>query len=321
VNRNVFKKIAYHAQKVYTEHAKKSKDAFVGKKVMYSESGNLLIKETLSELSPKLISRFGTTESSFIIEYLKKLGRNIESEKVAQDLWNLSGVFPLNKETLDAFFCEYQNALSFIDICGVRCGSEEFAFWEQEELMTSMLRKECSIVDIELLFPLKMENPWTNALKDKKVLIIHPFIDSMSKQFNIRDKLFKNEDFLPEFTPIWVKAPQTLRQVSKMAQDDWMVRLNELDELIMKIEFDVALIGCGAYGLPIAKRVKQSGKTAIHIGGALQLFFGIRGNRWVKLLESAHSQINIEHWTWPSSEETPPEAHEIERAAYWAPTN
>jgi hypothetical protein len=33
------------------------------------------------------------------------------------------------------------------------------------------------------------------------------------------------------------------------------------------LEFDVALIGAGAYGLPLAACVKRLGKKAIHMGG------------------------------------------------------
>ena len=46
-------------------------------------------------------------------------------------------------------------------------------------------------------------------------------------------------------------------------------------------EFDLCLIGCGAYGLPLAAAVKKMGKQAIHIGGSLQLLFKIKGKCWV----------------------------------------
>jgi glycerol-3-phosphate dehydrogenase len=47
-----------------------------------------------------------------------------------------------------------------------------------------------------------------------------------------------------------------------------------------KKDYDVALIGCGAYGLPLASHVKRKGKQSIHLGGGLQLLFGIKGKRW-----------------------------------------
>lgn len=45
----------------------------------------------------------------------------------------------------------------------------------------------------------------------------------------------------------------------------------------MKINFDTAIIGCGAYGMPLAAQIKNAGRQAIHLGGAVQLLFGIKG--------------------------------------------
>ena len=49
-----------------------------------------------------------------------------------------------------------------------------------------------------------------------------------------------------------------------------------------KIDYDIALIGCGAYGFPLAAYAKKTGHQAVHIGGSLQLLFGIKGKRWEK---------------------------------------
>ena len=40
-----------------------------------------------------------------------------------------------------------------------------------------------------------------------------------------------------------------------------------------QIDFDVAIIGCGDYGLPLAEKLKSHGKQVIHLGGATQLMF------------------------------------------------
>ena len=42
-----------------------------------------------------------------------------------------------------------------------------------------------------------------------------------------------------------------------------------MSEEIAKIDFDIALIACGAYGFPLASRIKNMGKIAIHCGGPL----------------------------------------------------
>ena len=43
----------------------------------------------------------------------------------------------------------------------------------------------------------------------------------------------------------------------------------------------ITLISCGSYGLPLGHYITHGlGATAIYVGGALQLFFGLRGLRW-----------------------------------------
>ena len=59
----------------------------------------------------------------------------------------------------------------------------------------------------------------------------------------------------------------------------WFDALDYMKSEIDKYDYDVCLIGCGAYGFPLATHVKHNGKQAIHLGGTLQLLFGIKGNR------------------------------------------
>lgn len=42
------------------------------------------------------------------------------------------------------------------------------------------------------------DDVWTTALKGKKVLVIHPFVDTIKKQYEKRDKLFETSK-LPTF--------------------------------------------------------------------------------------------------------------------------
>ena len=78
-------------------------------------------------------------------------------------------------------------------------------------------------------------------------------------------------------------------------------------------EFDVCLIGCGAYGLPLAAAVKKMGKQAIHIGGPLQLLFKIKGKRWVNSDDYEFDKS----WISPLTEDIPSQASKVEDACYW----
>jgi hypothetical protein len=85
---------------------------------------------------------------------------------------------------------------------------------------------------------------------------------------------------------------------------------------ITKADFDVAIIGAGAYGMPLANFVKMTmGKLAIHMGGATQILFGIKGKRWNDV-PKIKSMFN-EHWINPSVAERPAGAEKVEGGSYW----
>ena len=78
-------------------------------------------------------------------------------------------------------------------------------------------------------------------------------------------------------------------------------------------DFDVALVGAGAYGTPLCLFIKSLGKQALQSGGATQLLFGIIGKRWEER-EPIKSYLN-EHWIRPSVQ---PEGYKnIEKGCYW----
>lgn len=82
-----------------------------------------------------------------------------------------------------------------------------------------------------------------------------------------------------------------------------------------KIDFEVAIIGCGAYGYPLAARIKQKGKKAVHMGDPSQLLFGIYGDRWTSL-------PNFEPWindslVRSSINEKPKGFNKVEGGCYW----
>ena len=85
--------------------------------------------------------------------------------------------------------------------------------------------------------------------------------------------------------------------------------------MISKYSFDIAIIGCGAYGMPVASFVKSMGKKAIHLGGHTQFLFGIKGRRWEDH-PSFNKYIN-NSWIKPLPEETPTDYLSVESGCYW----
>lgn len=132
---------------------------------------------------------------------------------------------------------------------------------------------------------------WIRELKGKRVLVISPFVDTMTEQYRKRELLHKDPETLPEFTLLTVKAVWWYSQGRDPRFQSWFEVLDYLYDECMKLEFDIALLSCGSFGSPLVVRLKQAGKQAVYMGGMLQLLFGIRGKRWDKI-----PGLYNEHW-------------------------
>ena len=241
----------------------------------------------LDSKRPCMIARFGATEMACILNYLsirqgkpllKKYLRGDVSDwwwnkNVMNQMQNWSGFFPPDIEHLSRF-CEMmlQDA-SLLDICG--------SFETVQRGLHILRPYMCNPLFIPLSFfdPFVTSRPWSRVLKGKKVVVIHPFAELIEAQYARRSDLFDNKDVLPDFELRTVKAVQSLGG-DNQGFKDWSDALEWMKREIGKADFDICLIGCGAYGFPLAAHVKKIGKQAVHFGGGLQLMFGIKGIRW-----------------------------------------
>ncbi len=119
---------------------------------------------------------------------------------------------------------------------------------------------------------------------------------------------------LPQFELSTVKAVQTIAN-NKAGFKDWFEALDYMKKKIDQTDYDIALIGCGAYGMPLAAHVKRMGKKAVHMAGWTQVLFGVYGRRWEENKDMARF-IN-EHWVKPIPSEVPENHTKVERGAYW----
>lgn len=216
-----------------------------------------------------------------------------------------SGVFPNDRETMEKFSQRYFDDIPLIDVLGAWSpGEAEFG-----ELLGSA--RFIPLVDFE---PFWHQQPWTRSLEGKSVLVIHPFADSIVSQYKNRKLLFRNPDTLPDFDLHVLKSVWS----AGGSKDGWRSWFDVLDWMcgqMEKVDFEVVLIGAGAYGLPLAAHAKRMGKMAVHMGGALQLLFGIKGKRWDSLAVSR--KVYNEYWTRPTEEETPSPDKQVEEGCYW----
>ena len=68
-------------------------------------------------------------------------------------------------------------------------------------------------------------------------------------------------------------------------------------------------------GFPLAAKLKKAGKKAIHMGGVLQVLFGIKGASWDN--DPVVSSLYNEYWVRPSDSEKPKSFGTVEGGCYW----
>ena len=198
--------------------------------------------------------------------------------------------------------------------------------WIISERRIANMLNDVYVTLLRMIEPFWSKTPWTKALEGKKVVVVHPFANLIESQYSInRRKLFDNPDVLPQFELRTVQAVQSLGGEGN-GFNDWFDALAWMEHEIDKEDYDVALIGCGAYGFPLAAHVKRTGKKAVHLGGALQLLFGIRGKRWedpnygVKewgIPVGMYSNLMNEYWIRPGDSLKPKNAQQVEGGCYW----
>lgn len=281
------------------------------------------IRDAIEKDVPCMVCRFGDNElkamvryleiidgHSFLVKALKYVRNEIGpfwwDECLCYKMENNAGLFPGNADMLRRFGIRMLEDIKQIDILGS---------WRPGEVRLRQFFPDASIVRLQDLEPYYHAHPWSEALAGKTVLVVHPFAESIRKQYeNVREKLFSNPKVLPDFRLVTLKAVQSAAQ-NETGYSDWMEALEWMCDRISKEKFDVAIIGAGAYGMPLAAHVKRIGKKAIHLGGATQILFGIKGRRWDD--NPFFKQFYNKCWIRPSEKERPANSKNIESGCYW----
>ena len=288
---------------------------YAGKRLQTIPQTNRILYDALMKDRPFMASRFGNTEiwvtdcvlRNRICGYSEENRNNIN--KWFQRLCTGAGFFPSDEKLAGRFADVILDACSEIDL---------LAMWHRrmEDYIIRHYIPNCRITYLRWLEPWYCpDHPWTEALEGKSVLVIHPFEASIRSQYEKREMLFPGTRILPEFDLKVLKAIQTSAGEKDERFSNWFEALDYMYEEAMKIDFEVAIVGCGAYGMPLAARLKRAGKKVIHLGGVTQILFGIKGRRWV---ESRVDRIPFnDSWVYPGKEETPQNASIVETGCYW----
>jgi len=273
-----------------------------------SDAG-IFLKKNLESKIPFAVGKIGINELKAVENYL--LNNNFSFE-VAHKLYFNNGIFPPSNEIRVKFVNELLETLQHMDALPNWC-VERLKDFELSLIKTRA--QNCEIVDVRSLEPYYSTDPWTQYLKGKKVLVISPFVTSIEKQYKKRELLWEDKPVLPEFELKTLKHQLCPALGVPSEYDNWFEMLADMKRKISIIDFDVALIGTGGSSLPLAVHCKQLGKQAVHLGGALQILFGLKGNRWDN--KPHISCFYNEHWSRPNGAEVPRKFKLNEDGCYW----
>jgi hypothetical protein len=250
--------------------------------ILSARSGNALIAHALATRTPAAFGKIGDRECCALAAHLglrqfyKYTWRAPTFGEA--DLQRQAGVFPSTPGTLRRF------AELFLARLGAFDG---LAVWHNpgESRILSRHAAQAKRFALESLEPYFFSAPWSAQLAGKRVLVVHPFAETIRAQYARRTALWPGHPaVLPAFELEVLRSPYGF---SAPDFPDWCAMLRWLEQRIMashqRAPLDVVLLGCGAAGPPLAAFAKQLGAIGIHTGGPTQLLFGIHGRRWDRL--------------------------------------
>lgn len=298
---------------IFLNNAKRVKSV-VRKTLVDNEHFNIIITNYITSSEPFFCCRYGNSElvACFYADIFRKGAIHQIGHELLRKAKTGPGVFPETKSMYLGFAEMYTSALRLADMN---------AYWGnvimEEYMIDAYMPSNCTQYVMRALEPFWYDYPWTYALRNKKVLIVHPFVEMILTQYKKRKEVFPNKDILPNMDLKVVKAIQSNGETIPTEYKNWLDALDALTQQCLQQDFEVALLSCGSYAVPLAARLKSAGKKAIVVGGMLQLLFGIKGARWEASRPDIVAMYN-DAWVRPDDNLRVKDADKmVDGAAYW----
>ena len=283
------------------------------------------------------VVRLGSTETSLL--FLTFLSRNYKLDPILKQhisqmvlrcvnwLYSTSGYYD-KKIIGDNFNFDitslsknYFNFIKHLELSVQHC--ETTQFFVHEGLVMSLLQtykndfiNHYNIKNFTILNGTEFQdriNDIFSMMNNKKVLAISSFDGLIKKQFESGNlyKIYKNYPNIIKLETI--KFPYCFH--NNGPHENYFETLEYIFNEIKKIDFDIAILGCGAYGHMLCHKIDtELKKDAIYVGGSIQTLFGIISSR-----EKEHGKIKYdENWISKIPDEYKPANHKlIENGCYW----
>jgi len=284
-----------------------------------SESSFSTLKSLIESGKPSSILRFGSLETRMCYDY-----RDIPNHHPPENLIKI-----LKQNT--GFYCtdptaEVDVLKRFADIslkAYAKCDYVASTISPQNEAYAFVGKCMTLVPHLDVCYVpsyVQTLNRWMPLLEGLKVLVISPFPKSIASQLEHKSRLFENGPNAFQFPQCEIslyQAHNTILGNTPFPCENWVESFEQMASEISCMDFDLALVGAGAYGVPLCSAVKDMGKIGFHVASAVQLAFGLMGKRW-RTYQHIQEFYN-DFWNYPLASETPKSAHLVESGCYWNP--
>jgi hypothetical protein len=276
------------------------------------------IQTALKNKKGLLVARNGTIEMEVL---LTRYFQNTLFQQKLLTLEKHAGIFPCTAGSAQTWISQTVDAIRGSDLL-VAGWYEPLATSEKEFL--KHIGKKGPYLPLRALEPYYVphEFQWSRYFLWRKVAIVSSFAELAVQQTKKAKEIWgeRSESLLPEaeYIPIQTGyAPSLAKGRAGWPEgiDSWEAAADYVVKKVLESEAEIILIGCGGLSMIIGHRLKEAGKICIVMGGAIQVLFGIKGNRWAD--HSVISRFWNDSWVYPPLERTPAGADQIEGGCYW----
>lgn len=276
------------------------------------------IQKAIDESQGLAVGKLGTSELELLVNVLSQTP--LHPRIVHNALYN-AGLWPRSELESWVFHMIYE-VLPYMD------GMVEWNVGTAEkDILNEYSPKSFRMVlrALEPYYQSKPDKQWT-SVTPSHIAVMSPFSKSISIQVqkglsNVWEKQPNIWSYQPKVSTIRTGCSPALDTTGPAAwspsiiRNGWKAAVEDSVSRVLETDAHFILVGCGALSLPIVAALKKAGRIAIHLGGATQILFGIRGRRW-----DTHSIISKFYgsaWISPSIDERPQNASHIEGGCYW----
>jgi hypothetical protein len=230
-----------------------------------------------------------------------------------------AGAFPSDPEFFPVFTAWYGEHVRNLDCLGLFRGPKEPVLFAHYGLPCKPIFFGDMQPDRSV--PSDEAECYLRHFQGKRLLLLAPFADLLRQRAtrDIFEAVWSNIR-KPWFHPASVQAIEFPYGYDNGAYAPFPTVIDLFEDVAQRIdrhEFDVALIGAGALGIPLASHIKRSGRVAISLGGHLQVLFGVMGQRWRDNATFVRKYLNDNWIDMPERYHPPAKERLTDGGSYW----